>query len=78
MTDLLTQKNTEAVNFQPKKKYIGDPRHVYCKYLLGQGVVEILLRLVTSCYGTQTKLWIDGPLKAKSDLTWTSFFLCVF
>ena len=31
MTDLLTQKNTKGVNFQPKK-YVRPPCHVYCKY----------------------------------------------
>ena len=30
VTDLLTQKNTEDVIFNPKK-YVGPPRHEYCK-----------------------------------------------
>ena len=34
MTDLLTQKNTEGVNFQPKK-YVGPLCHAHREYYLG-------------------------------------------
>ena len=33
--ELLTQKKYQGCKFSTPKKYVGPPRHVYCKYLLG-------------------------------------------